>query len=255
MSLKIGAIPDKGRLKVRQSPTAHMPPIPMRACFFANSGGGKTNLIVSLLTNPRLFGGNVFDAVYVVSPSVKVDSTWAHLKKHRAKRGQKGNEFFMDEWDGDRIQRLIEESFALTKYHKDKEHTHATSVLIVVDDMADASHILHATGNSILNSLFIRGRHAYLSVWVASQRPNLVSSIIRTQMSALFIFKQRNVKDLITFLDEFSAMVDKKTLMRMYEIATEKKFNFLYINLLAADADHMFYWNLDKRFIVSELED
>ena len=72
-------------------------------------------------------------------------------------------------------------------------------------------------------------------------------------MSALFIFKQRNVKDLITFLDEFSAMVDKKTLMRMYEIATEKKFNFLYINLLAGDADHMFYWNLDKRLIVSQM--
>ena len=72
-------------------------------------------------------------------------------------------------------------------------------------------------------------------------------------MSALFIFKQRNVKDLITFLDEFSAMVDKKTLMRMYEIATEKKYNFLYINLLAGDADHMFYWNLDKRLIVSKM--
>ena len=74
-------------------------------------------------------------------------------------------------------------------------------------------------------------------------------------MSALFIFKQRNVKDLITFLDEFSAMVDKKSLIRMYEIATEKKFNFLYINLLAGDADHMFYWNLDKRLIVSQMEE
>ena len=254
MSLKIGAIPDKGRLKVRQSPTAHMPPIPMRACFFANSGGGNTNLIVSLLTNPKLFGGNVFDAVYVVSPSVKVDSTWGHLKSYRAKRGQKEDELFMDSWDGDRVQILIEESFALTKYHKEKEHGRATSVLIVVDDMADASHILHATGNSILNSLFIRGRHAYLSVWVASQRPNLVSSIIRTQMSALFIFKQRNVKDLITFLDEFSAMVDKKTRMEMYKTATDQKYNFLYINLLAGDADHMFYWNLDKRFTVSDMD-
>ena len=56
---------------------------------------------------------------------------------------------------------------------------------------------------------------------------------------------------LITFLDEFSAMVDKKTLMRMYEIATENNYNFLYINLLAGYADHMFYWNLDTRLIVS----
>ena len=92
----------------------------------------------------------------------------------------------MDSWDGDRIQILIEESFALTEYHKKKEHTYATSVLIVVDDMADASHILHVTGKSILNSLFIRGRHAYLSSWVCSQRPKLVSSSIRTQMNAFF---------------------------------------------------------------------
>ena len=40
----------------------------------------------------------------------------------------------------------------------------------------------------------------------------------------------------------------------MYEIATEKKYNFLYINLLASDADHMFFWDLDKRMIVSELD-
>ena len=74
-------------------------------------------------------------------------------------------------------------------------------------------------------------------------------------MSAMFNFKQRNVKYLITILNEFSAMVDKKTLMRMYEIATEKKHNFLYINLLAGDAEHMFYWGLDKRMLVSEMED
>ncbi|MDA8583818.1 hypothetical protein N9L68_06275 [bacterium] len=222
--------------------------------FVANSGGGKTNLVVALLTNPRLFGGNVFDAVYVVSPSVKVDSTWAHLMKYRAKRGQHDDEFFMDTWDGERVQKLIEESFALTTYHKKNNHQHATIVLIVVDDMADASHILHATGNSILNSLFIRGRHAYLSVWICSRRPNLVSSIIRTQMSALFIFKQRNVKDLITFLDEFSAMVDKNTFMDLYKTATENKYNFLYINLLATAVDHMLYWDIDKIFTVSDMD-
>ena len=68
----------------------------MRACFFANSGGGKTNLIVSLLTNPKLYGGDVFDAVWVISPSVNVDSAWEYLRKHRAKKGQGGDEFFMD---------------------------------------------------------------------------------------------------------------------------------------------------------------
>ena len=113
--------------------------------------------------------------------------------------------------------------------------------VLVVDDMADQQSILHATGNSILNSAFVRARHAFWSVWVASQRPNLVSDIIRTQMSALIIFRQRNRKDFKAFVDEFSAMVDKKTIIAMYGIATKDKYNCLYISLLASDVDNMFW--------------
>ena len=181
MSLQVGAVPDSGRLTVRQSPTTHLPPVPMRACFFANSGGGKTNLIVSMLTNPRMYGGNVFDAVYVVSPSAKLDSTWQHLAKYRAKRGQKEEELCVDHWDAERVQKIIEESFSLTA-HREKqqekgERVRAVSVCLVVADMADNQSILHATGNYILNSAFIRARHAFLSVWIASQRPNLTSRL------------------------------------------------------------------------------
>ena len=140
-----------------------------------------------MLTNPRMYGGNVFDAVYVVSPSAKLDSTWQHLAKYRAKREHKEDDLFMDTWDGAKIQGVIDESFKLTAHQKARqakgERVHAVSVCLIVDDMADQQSILHATGNSILNSAFIRARHAFLSVWVASQRPNLVSDIIRIQMS------------------------------------------------------------------------
>ena len=210
---------------------------------------------MSLLTTPHLYGGKTFDAVFVISPSVHLDSTWAHLKKYREKNfGQKPEQFFFDTWDGPKVQALIDESFKLTEYHKKARHTPSTSVLLVVDDMADQQSILHAQGNSILNSAFIRARHAYLSVWIASQRPNLVSSIIRTQMSALFIFRQRNVKDLITFLDECSAAVDRRVLMTMHQEATREKHSFMLVNLMADDAEHMFYWGLDRRLIPA-LED
>ena len=56
-------------------------------------------------------------------------------------------------------------------------------------------------------------------------------------------------------LDDLSALVDRKTLKPIYGTATAEKFNFLIIDLLAKDVDHMFYWNLDKRMIVSEMED
>ena len=56
-------------------------------------------------------------------------------------------------------------------------------------------------------------------------------------------------------MDEFSAMVDKKTLVQMYDIATKDKYNFLYINLLANDVDNMFFWNFDKRLVPSSIEE
>ena len=56
------------------------------------------------------------------------------------------------------------------------------------------------------------------------------------------------------FLDELSAMVDRKTLKAMYDQTTEEKYNFLMIVFLAKDVDHMFYWNLDQRFEPSTME-
>ncbi|MDA8583154.1 hypothetical protein N9L68_02950 [bacterium] len=63
--------------------------------MIATSGNGKTNISVSLLTNPKLFGANVLDAGWAISPSVKVDSTWDDLRAYRAKRGQCGDEVHM----------------------------------------------------------------------------------------------------------------------------------------------------------------
>ena len=69
MSLKIGAIPgDQEISSERQSPTAHMGSFPMDACDFANGGGGKTKLTISRPAKPKQCGGDVIDAVLVISP-------------------------------------------------------------------------------------------------------------------------------------------------------------------------------------------
>ena len=44
-----------------------------------------------------------------------------------------------------------------------------------------------------------------------------------------------------------------ETRKHKYDVATEQKYNFLMIDLLASDADHMLHCGLDKRFVPSEL--
>jgi hypothetical protein len=50
----------------------------------------------------------------------------------------------------------------------------------------------------------------------------------------LYVYRLRNYKDLETFLDEVSAVADKKTLLNIYNIAVnDQPYSFLYVNLRA----------------------
>ena len=104
-----------------------------------------------------------------------------------------------------------------------------------------------------MNSLAIRGRHANISFWVASQRPTLLSTVLRTQATSIFCFRQRSTRDLLSFIEEYSAVVDKKTLEAMYNYATSKPYGFLMVDLMRPIED-MFYANLDKRLIPTAAE-
>ena len=74
--------------------------------------------------------------------------------------------------------------------------------------------------------------------------------MIRLNVSALMIFKLKNMKDLQALLDETSALINKKRLLEIYDKAIEQKYNLLYINLMADNINEMFYINFDGRFVI-----
>ena len=61
----------------------------------------------------------------------------------------------------------------------------------------------------------------------------------------------RNAKELTAIIEELDALVDRKTLMEMYNIATAEKHGFLYVNMLN-EKDEMLYKGFDQRFVLSE---
>ena len=81
----------------------------------------------------------------------------------------------------------------------------------------------------------------------------MLSTALRTQATSLFVFRQRSVRDLLSFLDEYSALVDKKTLETMYNYATSKPYGFMMVDLMRL-VEQMFHANLDKRMIPQAAE-
>ena len=136
---------------------------------------------------------------------------------------------------------------------KDQKKKKRWRILIPVDDFADDPSF--SRNSKLLHSLFTRGRHSMISTIVATQKFVAIHPIIRTNATELFVYRLRNQKDLDAFLEELSALYDKKTLLRLYQHATEAPYAFLYVKLTASNRDDMFYLNLSKKLSVEHIEE
>ena len=75
---------------------------------------------------------------------------------------------------------------------------------------------------------------------MATQKFTAINPIIRVNATSLFVYRLRNYRDLESFIEEVSAVVDKKTLLELYNIATSEPYSFLYVNLIAKNKNDIF---------------
>ena len=88
-------------------------------------------------------------------------------------------------------------------------------MLTVLDDVADDT----AQRNSkALKSLFVKGRHSYISIISSSQKGSLLNPVARVNADSVYVFKLRNYQDLEMLIIEFSAMVnDRREMLEIYK--------------------------------------
>ena len=79
---------------------------------------------------------------------------------------------------------------------------------MVVDDFADDPQF--SRHSKILHALYTRGRHNSISTITATQKFAAIAPIIRVNATGLYIYRLRNYKDMETFIEEVSAVADKK---------------------------------------------
>ena len=84
------------------------------------------------------------------------------------------------------------------------------------------------------------------------QRYNSASTIIRTNMDSMYLFRLRNANDLEAVLLELNALLDKKVLLEVYMKATQERYSFLFIKLTSPTTNDMFFVKFDKRIMVHD---
>ena len=242
--------PDIKPAKVKQYavPASRYPQaaeLPLRSIILAPSGGGKGILLQNMVLD--IYRG-CFERVYIFSPSIHLDGNWKPVKKYLQgdrKMEKTADQLYFDEYDASALEQIIDTQNRVVAHQKHEKHAKLFQILIIVDDFADEPAF--SRNSKLLHSLFTRGRHSQISTVVATQKYSAVSPICRVNATELYVFRLRSIQDLTTVIEENSALLDKKTLLEVYRLATEQPFSFLFVNLKKADLDEMFMVKFDRR--------
>ena len=236
---------------VKQSRYPQVGKLPIRSVLLAASGGGKTVLIQNMIMD--IYKG-LFERVYIFSPSIHVDHTWISVKeylKNAINLKEDEPEMYYDHYDPEALEQIIETQKKIIEFQKSKKETKRLfQILIIIDDFADDPSF--SRHSKLLHSLFIRGRHSQISTVVATQKFTAIHPIIRVNASELYVFRLRNYQDLQTFIDEVSALIDKKSLLEMYHLATEAAYSFLYVKLTSKNKNEIFMIRHEKYLMIED---
>ena len=217
---------------VKQSKYEVCGKLPIRSVILGPSGSGKTVLLQNMILD---IYRDCFSRIFIFSPSIDVDMTWKpvkdYIEKHMKVQHTEEEPIYFDHYDPEALATILETQHKITTFLKKRGDTKLFQILIIVDDFADdPSFTRHS---KLLHALYTRGRHNMISSITATQKFNSIHPIIRVNATELYVYRLRNTKDLDTFIDEVSAVYDKKTLLAMYKAATEEPFSFLYVKLTA----------------------
>jgi hypothetical protein len=181
---------------------------------------GKSTLLMNLIYNKHFYK-DYFDKIVFVSPTVHNDETLEHLNEDE--------DIIKIHDDLDKIDTIVKTIVdEQDKLGQDKKH-----VLLILDDMLG-----YIKPNSYISNLCTRYRHRKLSIIITSQNFRKIPNIIRENASGYLIFKTTNKKEYKKYYEEFSGLFE--TFEELYNISTDKPYNFLYLDLRHIKAYHNF---------------
>jgi hypothetical protein len=198
--------------------------LPFRAICVAPSGCGKSNFITYMITQFSVLEGTFADITIVCQD--KDEAKYRFLESK-----------------GVKIVEGIHNVPHLKDFDKDENH------LLVLDDLQNESH------QQRISDIYCRGRKKNLSVVYIAQQYFEVPTVVRRNTNYVFILAIGSEKELPTLLKDCGASeVDKDTLRKMYDYATEDKGQVLTIEQGSVPIDRKYRKNLKEYLDISKFK-
>lgn len=204
---------------VEQPPSAEagiLPKHPFRMYVVGQSGSGKSNFMLNLLTNDDMYK-DYFDNIIVISATaMNLDKSYQVLGLPEA------NFFPCDENVLERIMEVQE------KWVKEHGKNGAPKTLLIVDDFISYKKFCNSP---IFLKFGVMSRHWMISMMVLSQAYHRVPKSLRMQMSAIVYFKGTNKEMEVLAEDVGAPNMTIREFKRLIAFATDGKYDFLFVDI------------------------
>ena len=181
-----------------------------RLICIAQSGGGKTNVIKNMITRPEYGYADWFgDDIFVISETLDLDGSWDDVPLNEHHR--------YSEYDEELLNEIIEYSAGTER-----------GTLIIFDDLV-CSDAINKYRSTLLDKIFMLGRHSKVNAIFTTQKYNALSPKMRANATHTLCWGIPTVSERKMFLDDNS---DLDSIEERFDFAVRQPFGFLYINRL-----------------------
>lgn len=206
-----------------------LPDVPGVVLLIMKVKSGKSNLLVNLLLGENYYGGNppIFDMIYIVSPTVKIDkSSQPFLREELEDRV-----VIFD--DMDRIDSFLADLLAYQESFDIKDPDNLPpSVALVFDDISG-----FLRRNKQIQHIFTRYRHYNLSLFCANQTIRGLPTEVRSQATSVWLSSCYSMLEREKISDEWGDLFQQKgdgkesRLEAVWDYCVKNGFNYCYLKL------------------------
>ncbi len=214
--LKIQAIIDDTE-DYMEAPNPVLMKTPFSLLLIANKGAGKTTTLCNIM---RYYRGH-FDEIHLFSPTVHLDNKWACM----IDEFELDDEHIHESYEEKYVKKLVK---SIEKFNINKRGGDKVKILMIFDDIV--MDLPKNNRRTIFNKLSMNHRHYFISTMVISQSFKALDTKVRSNATAFALYRTENIEEKLKIVKELAGSVGRKKFTEIYNMATGKKFGFLFIN-------------------------
>jgi hypothetical protein len=235
-------------------PCPYGPPFPDTPSNFllcAPTASGKSQIVLNLIL--KYYRG-MFARVWIFCPTTRLDPQYKPLIEYLEKMtDQKKEPLIFEEFDPVKVGQILDEQRAIVESCR-KRGVKPPQVCMILDDLADHGDIFTsrrggAAGGSWLVTLGVRSRHLCVTWIVATQKLNLIGTVLRANTRTLLVWRLRSQKETDLLCEELSGYYPKEVILDLFEYATREPYSWLTVKLDAKDKKDIFWLRFERRLV------